>query len=77
VADDGGPEVIYEPGMYADTWLVKQGGRPAGAVGFALGDGRWRAAWHGDLVGASYETREEAAEALIERRRREEAPTDA
>ena len=36
-----------------------------------------RAAWHGDLVGESYETREEAAEALIERRRHEEAPADA
>jgi hypothetical protein len=59
--------LAFEPGMYPETWLVKWNGRPVGAVGYAEGDGRWRAAWRGNLVGESYETREEAAQVLIDR----------
>lgn len=61
----------FEPGSHEDVWLAKYEGRPIGAVGYALGDGRWRAAWRGALVGESYATREEAAEALLARLRRE------
>jgi hypothetical protein len=62
--------ITYEQGMYYDTWLVKYRGNPMGAVGYAFGDGRWRAAWRGNLVGDSYPTQEAAARALIERRLR-------
>jgi hypothetical protein len=65
-------QITFEPGQYPETWLVRLGDRPMGAVGYAEGDGRWRAAWQGKLVGSSYETREEAANALVERRRRED-----
>ena len=61
--------LTFEPGMHAETWLVRCDGEPVGAVGYAEGDGRWRAAWHGALVGTSYDTRTDAARALIERRR--------
>lgn len=69
---DANPDLTYEPGSHADTWLVRHRGRPVGAVGYALGDGRWRAAWQGQLVGASYDTREEAAMALVERMEQEQ-----
>jgi hypothetical protein len=72
VAEAHDPDVSYEPGMYGDTWLVKYRGRPVGAIGYAIGDGRWRAAWRGDLVGGSYESREEAAQVLVDRRLRED-----
>ncbi len=65
--EDDAAEFSFEPGSHEDVWLAKYRGRPIGAVGYALGDGRWRAAWHGDLVGSSYETREEAVRALLER----------
>lgn len=60
-------ELQFEPGQYPETWLVTWRGRPVGAVGYAEGDGLWRAAWRGSLLGTSYETREEAAQVLIER----------
>jgi len=59
-------EVEFEPGSYPETWLVKQADRPCGAVGYAVGDGRWRAAWQGKLVGDSFESREDAAAALVQ-----------
>ena len=65
-------QLTFEPGAYPETWLVRCAGEPVGAVGYAEGDGRWRAAWRGSIVGASYETREEAARALVERRRERE-----
>ncbi|MHB8573711.1 MAG: hypothetical protein ACYDCQ_00105 [Dehalococcoidia bacterium] len=63
-------DFAFEPGMHPDTWLVRYRGRPVGAIGYAMGDGRWRAAWQGTLVGDSYETREEAARVLVERMER-------
>lgn len=64
--------VEFEPGAYPEVWLAKHEGQPCGAVGYAPGDGRWRAAWRGNLVGDrnGYETREEAAQILIEMKRR-------
>lgn len=62
-------QLTFEPGAYAETWLVRCAGEPVGAVGYAAGDGRWRAAWRGALVGDSYDSREDAAHALVERRR--------
>ncbi|HLZ70986.1 MAG TPA: hypothetical protein VKV26_13875 [Dehalococcoidia bacterium] len=64
----------FEPGSHEDVWLAKHQGRPIGAVGYALADGRWRAAWRGVLVGDSYDTREDAARALLERLHHEEDP---
>ena len=61
-------DLTFEQGTYIDTWLVRWRGQPIGAVGYAEGDGRWRAAWQGNVVGTSYASREEAARALIERR---------
>ncbi|HEY7294451.1 MAG TPA: hypothetical protein VH916_05380 [Dehalococcoidia bacterium] len=61
----------FEPGSHDDVWLAKYRGRPIGAVGYALGDGRWRAAWRGALVGDSYDSREDAARALLDRLERE------
>jgi hypothetical protein len=61
-------DLTFEPGTYIDTWLVRWRGQPVGAIGYAEGDGRWRAAWQGNVVGTSYATREEAARALVERR---------
>lgn len=66
-------EFTFEQGAYPEVWLVKHEGQPCGAVGFAQGDNRWRAAWQGVLVGDSYETREQAAEALLEAHRRRSA----
>jgi len=63
-------ELSFEQGSYLDTWLVRWRGQPVGAVGYAEGDGRWRAAWQGTVVGTSYATREDAAQALIARRLR-------
>ena len=60
--------LTFEQGTYLDTWLVRWRGQPIGAVGYAEGDGRWRAAWQGNVVGGSYASREEAAHVLIERR---------
>ena len=57
----------FEPGSHTDVWLAKYDGRPIGAVGFALADGRWRAAWRGSLVGGNYDSREDAALALLQR----------
>jgi len=68
-----GAEFTFEAGSRPETWLVKHRGRPVGAVGYAEGDGRWRAAWRGNLVGSSYDTREEAARALLARLEREGA----
>lgn len=65
-------DLAFEPGMYPDTWLVRYRGRPVGAIGYAVADDRWRAAWHGDLIGGSCETREEAAQVLVERSERED-----
>jgi len=62
----------FEPGSHQDVWLARYDGRPIGAVGYALGDGRWRAAWRGELVGGAYDTREEAARALFQRLRDEQ-----
>lgn len=64
--------VEFEPGDYPEVWLVRYQGQPCGAVGFAPGDGRWRAAWRGELVGESYESREEAAAVLLALRRQRE-----
>jgi hypothetical protein len=64
--------IEFEPGAYPEVWLVKQHGQPCGAVGFAPGDGRWRAAWRGNLVGDSCDTREEAVEILIDLKRHRE-----
>lgn len=70
--DEGGdgtetPGLTFEQGAYLDVWLVRWQGRPIGAVGYAEGDGRWRAAWQGNVVGSSYATRDEAARVLLER----------
>jgi hypothetical protein len=65
-------ELSYEPGIYPDTWLVRYRGHSVGAIGYAEGDGRWRAAYQGNVVGTSYDTREEAAWVLVERRAREQ-----
>jgi hypothetical protein len=61
----------FEPGSHEDVWLARYDGQPIGAVGYALGDGRWRAAWRGQLVGGDYDSREEAALALLRRLRDE------
>jgi len=66
----------FLPGDRPETWLVRHAGTPIGAVGYADGDGRWRAAWKGILVGTSYASREEAAEMLLERMRLERALQD-
>ncbi len=58
-------DIQFEPGAYPEVWLVKHEGQPCGAVGYAQGDDRWRAAWRGELVGESYESREQAAQALV------------
>jgi hypothetical protein len=68
------PELTFESGAYSDTWLVRWRGKPVGAVGYAEGDGRWRAAWQGNVVGDSYATREEAARVLVQRRQQDNAP---
>ncbi len=69
-------DVQFEPGAYPEVWLVKHHCQPCGAVGYAQGDDRWRAAWRGALVGESFESREQAAQALIEaaKTRRMQAP---
>jgi hypothetical protein len=65
-------DLSFEPGIYPDTWLVRYRGQPVGAIGYAEGDGRWRAAYQGSVVGTSYDTREDAARVLVERRAREQ-----
>jgi hypothetical protein len=70
--------VEFEPGDYPEVWLVRYQGQRCGAVGFAPGDNRWRAAWRGELVGEHYESRDEAAAVLLDlRRRREDARLEA
>lgn len=64
--------VEFEPGDYPEVWLVRYQGQPCGAVGFAPGDNRWRAAWRGELVGESYDSREDAAAVLLDLRRQRE-----